>query len=140
MIRSANIRNSRLRLPRLLLWACSVVVIFSMAGCWDSGPPTGDLAGTVYFNDEVVGDCRVMLYDPTTKRWVGGKVDENGRFGITEIPVGNYEVAVGQRTTNAATEEPFDKRIPQKYRETKTSEFRVDISEGENSIELKMTN
>ena len=47
-------------------------------------------------------------------------------------------VTVLQRTTNSPNPEPFDERIPMKYREARTSGFTVTIEEGENSIELKM--
>ncbi|WP_148619063.1 carboxypeptidase regulatory-like domain-containing protein [Mariniblastus fucicola] len=118
---------------------CLLLFIVPMIGCGDPGPPTGDLSGTVYFNDEIVGDCRVMVYSQNTKRWLGAKVDLEGKFKITEVPTGEYQVAVGQRTTNAATEEPFDERIPKPFRDVETSGFVVAVEEGENTISLKMS-
>ena len=87
---------------------------------------------------ELVGDCIVSLYNPTTKRSLGGKVNLEGNFEITAIPLGTYEISLGQRTTNDPNPEPFDERIPKKYRDAKTSGFSVTIEEGQNSISLEM--
>lgn len=119
---------------RLLL---AVVLASTLVGC-DNSPPTGDLSGKIFFEDEPVGDCIVGLRDPVTTRLIGGKVDLEGKFEITEIPLGNYELLINQRTTNEIKEEPFDKRIPRRYRASTTSGFTKEIVEGENSIELKM--
>lgn len=115
-----------------------LLAIVSFSGCGESGPPTGDLSGIVFSGDSVMGDCVVGLYDPKTKRSIGGKVDLQGGFKISKIPLGDYQVTVLQRTTNSAKEEPFDKRIPAKYRDSSTSGFEITIEEGENSIDLKM--
>lgn len=117
----------------------AVLVVSALVGCsGDSGPPTGDLSGKVFHQDELVGDCLVAVQNPVTTRLIGGKVDLQGEFKITGIPLGDYELLVRQRTTNDVIEEPFDKRIPKKYRNSKTSGFTISIVEGENSIELKM--
>lgn len=122
-----------------ILFALPLFALPLLAGCGDSRPPTGELVGTVSNGDERVGDCVVSLYDPTTKRSSGAKVDNNGEFQIKELLLGNYEITVFQRTTGEATNEPFDKRIPAKYRNRKKSLFSVTIEEGKNSVELKMT-
>lgn len=119
---------------RLLL---VVALATTFVGC-DNGPPSGDLSGKIFFEDEPVGDCIVGLRDPVTTRLIGGKVDLQGEFKITEIPLGNYELLVNQRTTNDIKEEPFDQRIPRRYRASTTSGFTAEIVEGENTIELKM--
>lgn len=86
-----------------------------------------------------MGDCKVLLYSPTTKRSIGGKVDSEGNFKITEVPLGDFEVSVKQRVTNSPKEEPFDQRIPKRFRDSKTSGFKVSVVEGENEISLDMT-
>jgi hypothetical protein len=108
------------------------------AGC-GKNEPKGELTGSVTFNGESVSDCRVSLYNSTTMRTIGGKVDENGEFKIVDIPVGKFQVAIKQRTTNAVSEEPFDERIPEQYRSSDTSGFSVEIAEGENTLKLEMT-
>ena len=108
-------------------------------GCGKKAPPTGDLAGTVYFQDEPIGDCGVVLYDPVSKRTIGGNVGADGAFQISAVPLGEYQVTVRQKVTNAVAEPEFDKRIPEKYRSAETSGFSKSIVEGDNSIELKMS-
>ena len=121
---------------------CLCLILFTLpvlAGCGDSGPPTGELMGTVLNGEELVGDCVVSLYDPTSKRSSGAKVDDQGEFHIKKMRLGTYDITVFQRTTGEATNEPFDQRIPAKYRDRKNPLFSVTINEGENSIDLKMT-
>ena len=125
-------------------WLCCLAfaIFASLAlffGCGESPPPVGELQGSVSFNDEPVGDCRLTMFEISQKRWVGGKVDEQGQFKITDIPLGEYEVSVNQRTTNAPKEEPFDKRIPKMYRDGKKSGFKISIVEGPNEMTLNMT-
>ena len=115
-----------------------LLTIPALAGCGDSGPPTGELSGTVLNGEELVGDCIVSLYNPTSKRAMGGKVNDQGEFQIKKMPLGTYNISVMQRTTGEAVNEPFDKRITAKYRDQKTSGFSVTIEEGENTKELKM--
>ncbi len=123
---------------RSLCFFTILLTIPALVGCGDSGPPTGNLSGTVSNGEELVGDCVVSLYDPVSKRAMGGKVNDQGEFKIKEMPLGTYNIGVMQRTTGEAVNEPFDERIPQKYRDQKTSGFSVTIKEGENSTELKM--
>ena len=41
--------------------------------------------------------------------------------------------------SNSAKNAPFDKRIPKQYRGRKTTDLKVEIKEGENPHEFKMT-
>lgn len=117
----------------------AVVLAVSFAiGCEPPKVPTGNLTGVVTSNGENVGDCVIALYNSTTKRTVGGKADETGKYKVQNIPLGNYVVSVLQRTSNSAVNEPFDKRIPAKFRDRKTSGFEVEIKEGDNQMDLKM--
>ena len=113
-------------------------IVAITAGCSEPKQPSGDLTGTVLSNGENVGDCIVSLYNLSTKKNVGGKVNEEGKFLITELSLGDYSIAVLQRTSNNPEPEPFDKRIPKKYRNRKTSGFEVTIVEGDNSTTLEM--
>lgn len=117
----------------------AIAFVFSGAiGCGPPPDPIGNLTGTVMSNGENVGDCVIALYSPTTKRTVGGRADDTGKYEVKEIPLGNYNVSVLQRPFNGAANEPFDKRIPQKFRDRKTSGFEVEIKEGENQLDLNM--
>lgn len=123
---------------RCFYLALFVACVLAWGGCDNNEAPTGKLLGAVSSSGEAVGDCIVSLYNPTSKRAIGGKVDDDGNFLIKKMPLGTYNIAVLQRTTNEATNEPFDKRIPAKYRDRKTSGFQVTISEGDNSVTLEM--
>lgn len=128
--------RSRSKLGFLL----AALLVSACLGCGDKAEPTGDLSGEVLANDEPVGDCIVALYSVANKDSLGAKVDLEGKFQLNEIPIGKYEVSVLQKTSNDAEDQPFDTRIPQKYRDGRTSGLSVEIEEGENSMTLEMSN
>jgi len=124
---------------RVKLVSFAAVVLLSAAiGCEPPKDPVGKLTGVVTGNGEIVGDCVILLYNPSTKRSVGGKADDDGKYQVNNIPLGNYIVSILQRTTNDPKPEPFDKRIPKKFRDRKTSGFEVEIKDGDNQMDLKM--
>ena len=117
----------------------AIVVLLSVViGCEPPKDPVGNLTGVVMGNGEIVGDCVILLYNASTKRSVGGKADDDGKYQVNNIPLGHYIVSVLQRTTNDPEPEPFDKRIPAKFRDRKTSGFEVEIKDGDNQMDLKM--
>lgn len=126
---------SRVNFAKLLFLAA---ITCPWVGCGDGGPPTGEISGKVFFNDELVGDCLISLYAPATRLSLGAKVGQDGTFSIEDVPLGEYQIAVRQKTSNSPKEQPFDKRIPKKYRSGETSGFSTTIVEGENSVDLKM--
>ena len=99
----------------------------------------GTLTGVVTYNDDPVGDCRVRLYQPDTRKYSGAKVDSDGKYTIPKLILGNYQVSIGQKPPTTLKDDPFDKRIPKKYRKEKTSGFEVVIVEGDNQLDLKMS-
>lgn len=114
------------------------LVFFVSVGCGPPEEPKGNLSGIVTSNGEPIGECVIGLYSASTKRTVGGKADLDGNYLVKDIPLGNYAVFVSQRTFNGAEPEPFDKRIPEKFRNRRTTDFAVDIKEGENEMDLKL--
>ncbi len=131
------IRTARITCTAFLF---SATLLFAFNGC--SGkkePPTGELLGKVFSNDELVSDCVVAIYSPTSKLSLGARVDGQGEFTISKIPPGEYIVTVAQMPSNSAKNAPFDKRIPKQYRGRKTTDLKVEIKEGENPHEFKMT-
>jgi len=116
-----------------------VTLFFVFSGCrGEAKPPSGELVGKVLSNGELVGDCVVAIYNPTTKKSMGAKVDAQGEFTIPEIPLGEYKVTVSQMPSSSAKNPPFDKRIPKEYRNRKTTDLKVEIKEGENLQDFKM--
>ena len=117
----------------------SLVPICMFTGCEEAGPPTGELLGKVYSNDELVNDCVVAIYNPTSKKTMGARVDGQGEFTISEVPLGEYVVTFSRMPSNSAKNPPPDKRIPRRYQDRKTTDFSVEIEEGDNVEEFKMT-
>lgn len=117
----------------------AVALFFSLAiGCEPAKVPVGNLSGTVMSNGESVGNCVVGIYNAATKRTVGGKADATGSYLVKDIPPGDYSVFLVQKTSNGAVSDPFDKRIPAKFRDRKTSGFEVEIKAGDNEMDLNM--
>jgi len=87
------------------------VLIFLMVGCGEAPPPMGSLSGVVTSN--------------------GDKV--------SELPLGDYQLSVDQPPPMTLKDDPFDKRIPRRYRREATSGFEIVIEEGDNEIKLEMT-
>lgn len=120
-----------------LLFSATMLFIFN--GCsGKTEPPTGELFGKVLSNDDLVSDCVVAIYSPTSKLSLGARVDGQGEFTISKIPLGEYVVTVSQMPSNSAKNAPFDERISQQYRDRKTTDLKVEIKEGENHHEFKM--
>jgi len=122
------------RLPKILLGG----LIFLMVGCGETPPPMGSLSGVVTSNGDPCGDCRVRIYHTQLRRYSGGVVDSEGKFKVSELPLGDYQVSVDQPPPMTLKDDPFDKRIPRRYRREATSGFEIVIEEGDNEIKLEM--
>ena len=116
----------------------ALFICIALSGCGEPPKPAGELAGTVFSNDEPVDGCVLTLFNTATKRIIGGRSGLKGEFVIKDIPLGDYEIAISQKPSNEAVDPPFDKRIPSQYRRRSTSGFSVKIVDGENSMDLKM--
>lgn len=130
------------RLLNIFSQLTAALILFCIVclGCsTDNGPPTGNLTGVVQNGNEVVGDCKVALFSSLTKRTKGAKVGPDGKYEIAEIPTGDYSVFVLQKPSETDKELPFDKRIPQKFRDPKTSGLSVSIKEGDNNFEIDLS-
>ena len=111
---------------RLTLLAVVIMMLPSL-GCGPEPDPTGTLIGTVTTKGEILNDCLVSIASNDSLFRRGGKVDEAGAFKLTGIPFGEYQVRVVQTPTNLPTN-TFDERIPQKYRDLKTSGLSASIT------------
>lgn len=88
--------------------------------------------------EAVIGDCSVSIFNPISKRSIGGIVGADGAFEIKDIPLGEYQVSVTQKPNTGPTNAPFDKRIGRKFRDPDTSGISTKIEEGINSIEIDL--
>ena len=116
------------------------IAIGSFLGCGEGKPPapTGSLSGMVFSGKESVPKCRVKIYNKQTLDSFMKAVSEEGKYEFEKIPLGDYLIAVVQEPWYEASEPPFDKRIPRKYRDLKTSGFSVLVEEGPNEFDIKM--
>ena len=104
------------------------IALFTLSGCGGGKEivPVGSVSGTVKSDGEICGDCLMAVFNPQTKRSRSCRVGESGTYELKDLPFGDYEITMVQKPTN----EPiatFDKRIPKKYRDIKTSGLRVSI-------------
>ncbi|WP_148619065.1 carboxypeptidase-like regulatory domain-containing protein [Mariniblastus fucicola] len=112
---------------RVIASAMLMLIAFSFAGCGPAPEPVGVLSGSVTSGDELIGDCKVAIYNAVSKRSIAATVDSSGSYRMQDIPLGEYEVWVYPKATDSVEEIP-DPRIPMKYRSGKTSGLEVSIS------------
>ena len=116
------------------------VAIAGFLGCSEekSSGPSGSLSGLVYSGKEPISKCRVKIFNAQTLNSFMMTVPEDGRYEFQEIPLGDYSIAVIQEAWYEASEQPFDKRIPMKYRDVKKSGLSASVKEGANEYDIKM--
>jgi len=116
-----------------------LILVSTFLGCsGNQKEPTGSLAGFVKAKGEAVGDCKIALYQASTQLTVGGAVAADGAFHLKEVPLGEYAVFVLQIPSPNEEPAPFDRRIPQKFRDPNTSMLSVTIEEGENEMQIDL--
>jgi len=120
-----------------LLSAASLFVALLLAGCTPQ-EPFGTISGKVTRDGSPVSDCRVLVYNTSSRRTIGCPVKEDGTFFYKKLVPGEYQAAVLQAPSYTAEQAPFDKRIPKKYRDRKTSGFEITVEEGDNQLDLAM--
>jgi len=106
-----------------------VALSLTLSGCGEPAkPPSGTLTGSVKSGGKICGNCRVALHNEKGSK--GLTVGESGTFEFKDVPFGDYKVTVYQKPTNDPVE-VFDKRIPRKYRQMKTSGLSISIPSAE---------
>ena len=109
----------------------SLLMLYS--GCGPAPEPMGTLTGTVTSDGNPIGNCKIAIYNPETKKGIAATVDKSAKYTLTEIPFGTYEVRVLSKPTDSPTE-IIDDRIPRKYQLGKTSGLSVSIDSAEENI------
>ena len=122
------------RLTRTLVVALLVLA----TGCTDQKEPSCSLSGTVVADGSPIGDCKIGVYNLTSKKTKGTIVDGQGQFTFEELPLGEYEVMILLKPSNSP-KDVIDERIPQKFRDRKTSGITVSVVEGENKLDVDMS-
>lgn len=120
----------------------------ALAGC---GKGKGDLSGTVKHQNKLVqsGSVRVLGSDRIPRVTA---IKEDGTYTITQIPVGNVQIAVNSPSpmgmkelppnkfgkTNMPPDNPNWFAIPPKYAEFDTSGITFAIRKGDNSFIIEL--
>ena len=125
---------------RLLILSVLICCPSLFAGC--SGPPSepvGTLTGIITSNGELlVPDCRARAYHAKTETTKAVIVSDEGRYTFKDFPIGDYKLAVQPKPSYGAQADPYDNRVPDKYRSINTSGFEFTIKEGMNEYDLKL--
>lgn len=122
--------------------------IFLISGCGGEPEiPTGQVKGKVSYEGAPVTEGVISFY--SSELGVGASADltEGGLYSITDpLKTGKYAVTVlpppeapPQDAIPVSTKKEY-KNIPLIYRDPKKSNLEFEISEGENSFDLNMTN
>lgn len=116
------------------------IAMTTFLGCTKEEPtePAGSLSGLVYSGVEPISKCRVKIFNKQTLNSFMINVAEGGKYEFKDIPLGDYSLAVVQEAWYEASEAPFDKRIPRRYRDVKKSGFTVLVEAGPTEYDIKM--
>ena len=125
--------------PRFLIALAVICCSSFLTGCTEPSDPVGTLTGIITSNGEVLApDCRVRVYHPSSDTTRAAVVGDDGRYTFKDFALGDYKLAVLQKPSYDAVADPFDERVPQKYRSINTSGFEYTIKEGMNEYDLKL--
>jgi hypothetical protein len=112
-----------------------------ITGCGKTDP-VGTVEGRVTFNDEPYSDAAVVFLSMTTGQAGTADIQAGGNFKIaTPLPVGTYTVYLAPRAEAAGGEAApvtIDQSIPQKYWNEAASDISIQVSEGENKVEVRL--
>ena len=146
---------------RLMAIACCVIGL-ACVGCGESGPPLGQVSGTVTMDGEPLANALVTFTPEAGGRGSMGKTDGNGKYELAFVDskgalIGNHKVSVTtvQESSGSATEMSSDspeyanqggpadyenattkEAIPEKYN-TKT-ELTFDVKAGSNTYDIPL--
>ena len=123
-----------------------LLALLLTAGCSESRPTCYPVHGQVTQNKKQLAEAIVVLHpqgrSPTAQKPLA-HTDADGRFQVTTFapgdgaPPGSYAVTIELRAPRQAGEEIIrDGRnlLPARYANPATSDFTVDVKEGENEI------
>lgn len=125
----------------------AVFVAALISGCGSGAIelPTGQVSGTITFEGAPVTEGFVNLISAESGRAATLPLGPGGKFAFEEpVVIGPYAVFItppeGAPPTleNQSPKQPNPKNIPKKYRSDATTEFKVEVKEGENDFPLDM--
>lgn len=136
---------ARFKTPRPAARAWSQILLVAacaMAGCSSSsGPPLGQVSGTVTLDGQTVADAEV-LFVPASGNPSVGKTDQKGQYTLAYdqkrkgAVIGKHTVRI---TKLGEPGSPNDTKnlLPEKYNQK--SPLTAEVKEGKNSFDFKLT-
>ena len=126
------------RVSVICLLACS----FWLVGC-SREAPTGAVTGTVTYDGAPVTKGVVVLTNPDSGIGASGALDASGRYQISSVRTGEYQVAIQPPPAPspeemAAGEKMETLDIPDKFQSAQTSGLTATINEGENTADFQL--
>ncbi len=128
--------------------ALVLAAFLGLVGCSGrSGPAVGEVSGKVTFQGKPVAKGRVTFMNSQAGAGDDAELNPDGTYALkTPLPVGDYKVTVmplivrkseGPRTPTVGVELPAPD-IPEKYRNTGTSDLKATVKEGKNELNFDM--
>jgi hypothetical protein len=141
-------------ISRLFFGSTFAGMAFMLCSCGEKGesvPQTGaTLDGTVMYGDEPIHFALVIVTGQSGAA-ATGKIDEEGRYHLDNVPLGEVKVAVstkaGQGDYMTQVINPENKKkgknykftqVPDKYQDPGTTTLTTNISKGPNTYEIKI--
>jgi hypothetical protein len=143
------------------------VVALLLIGCGSKRGKSGVVSGNVTYKGQAVNDAALLLYPASgdTANPITISVSHEGTFSITDVPPGEYKIAVQGRTGAAQQAPPvlpkgmppekaaemkakLDKmnannpttiRFPDKYKDVRTTDLKCTIGESKQTQNLELT-
>jgi hypothetical protein len=117
------------------------LLAMTIIGCGKSAP-MGMVEGTVTLNGEPYSDAAVVFLSLTTGQGGTADIQAGGRFKFaTPLPVGTYTVFLAPKLDPSASDEQpviIDQSVPDKYWNEAASDISIQVSEGENKVEVRL--
>ena len=140
---------------------CFSIVLLAVVGCGSKNSPSVVVTGSVTYKGKPVNGAALMLYSTKGK----GEsfivpVSQDGTFRSTDVPEGEYKVVVqpaagftphmpkdmdaAKLAANKSKIEEFKNQspptipIPEKYKQNLTTDLKMTIAKGEQTINLEL--
>jgi len=142
----------------LVMWRFILLLVglIALSGCGAKAPTAGTVKGTITYKGTPVNGPALLLY-PQSGNMLTIPVTQEGTFEIASIPEGEYVVVVQPSAGNSgvpstkgmdpakaaemqskidAMKSPPTIPIPKKYLQQSTSDLKITVSKGPQTVEL----
>ncbi|MCS7238681.1 MAG: carboxypeptidase-like regulatory domain-containing protein [Thermoguttaceae bacterium] len=136
------ISSTRVALATVLVGA---LLVCTLAGCGgrEAVRQMCSVEGTVTYQGKPVTGGFVVFTNLPARVVQSGQLDSEGRYRIPEIPVGDYQVHLGDPPPPApdeagAADRPQPLNVPNKYKSASTSGLTAKLSPGKNTCDFTL--